>query len=48
MEKNFIGAVVGCDEAEALVLDHFFDRAEHSVLHGATPLELSLGEPRRM
>jgi hypothetical protein len=35
MKEDLIGAVVGRDETEAFVLDHFFDRAEHSILRGS-------------
>jgi hypothetical protein len=32
MEEDFVAAVVGLDEAEALVLDYLLDRAKHRLL----------------
>src|SRR5581483_946419 len=42
MKEDLVGAVVGGDEAEALVLDYLLDRAEHSVLRGAGPHNVEL------
>jgi len=32
MKENFVAAVIGDDEAEALVFDYFLDCAEHAIL----------------